>query len=374
MNAAVEERSVVVVGAGVLGVASALALARRGVGVRLLTAGQPADGASGRSLAWLNSAAERSAAYHALRMAGLQRYRRLAADCGGSAVHLDGALNWAAPGESYRARHDHEQRIGYPSRWVDARFVADRVPGVDPAMLPAEGAILNPSDGWVDLPMLITTLLARFADLGGEVITEAGECRVELSGGRTVGVITGTGRRIGADAVLLAAGAATPGMAADLGFALPDQTSIAALARVRPVDGPTDLQVVLNTPAVSVRPTVDGGLVMDSGWSEREVVRLADGSHRVERSTLDRLLDEARAVLAGHPRLQLLGVGHGPKPIPGDGEPVLGPLPGVDGCWVAFSHSGATLGLIVGELLAAEIAGADPDPLLADFRPSRFEA
>ncbi|TIP81669.1 MAG: D-amino-acid oxidase, partial [Mesorhizobium sp.] len=42
------------------------------------------------------------------------------------------------------------------------------------------------------------------------------------------------------------------------------------------------------------------------------------------------------------------------------------------GLHVAFSHSGATLGLIVGELLAKEIASGNPHPMLATFRANRF--
>ncbi|HEX9228669.1 MAG TPA: D-amino-acid oxidase, partial [Arthrobacter sp.] len=54
------------------------------------------------------------------------------------------------------------------------------------------------------------------------------------------------------------------------------------------------------------------------------------------------------------------------------GEPVLGELGQVPGCFVAFTHSGATLGLIAGELLAGEILTGAKHPLLATFRPGRF--
>ncbi|SDL36706.1 hypothetical protein SAMN05421869_12536 [Nonomuraea jiangxiensis] len=42
------------------------------------------------------------------------------------------------------------------------------------------------------------------------------------------------------------------------------------------------------------------------------------------------------------------------------------------GCHVAFSHSGATLGLIAGELTAYEVLTGTGHPLLEDFRPERF--
>ncbi len=63
----------------------------------------------------------------------------------------------------------------------------------------------------------------------------------------------------------------------------------------------------------------------------------------------------------------------GSKPIPGDGEPVVGALKDIPGYYVA-SHSGATLGLIVGELLAFEVATGGEHPMLATFRPERFSA
>jgi glycine/D-amino acid oxidase-like deaminating enzyme len=65
-------------------------------------------------------------------------------------------------------------------------------------------------------------------------------------------------------------------------------------------------------------------------------------------------------------------VGIGLKPIRGDGESVLGALPDIHGYHLAFTHSGATVALIVGELLAAEIVSGARSPLLQAFRPERF--
>ena len=77
-------------------------------------------------------------------------------------------------------------------------------------------------------------------------------------------------------------------------------------------------------------------------------------------------------MLDGNPKLEIEDYGVGLKPIPGDGEPVFGELQTIPGYFVAFSHSGATLGLIAGELLADEIATGKRHPLLANFRPERF--
>ncbi|WP_345430123.1 hypothetical protein [Actinoallomurus vinaceus] len=40
---------------------------------------------------------------------------------------------------------------------------------------------------------------------------------------------------------------------------------------------------------------------------------------------------------------------------------------------MAFTHSGATLGLIAGELFADEIVTGEAHPLLEAFRPGRFQ-
>lgn len=92
------------------------------------------------------------------------------------------------------------------------------------------------------------------------------------------------------------------------------------------------------------------------------------------RDKIERDLDEASKVVEGNPKLEVASIGVGGKPIPGDGEPVVGALKAIPGYYVAFSHSGATLGLIVGELLAYEVATGTEHPMLATFRPERFES
>jgi glycine/D-amino acid oxidase-like deaminating enzyme len=51
---------------------------------------------------------------------------------------------------------------------------------------------------------------------------------------------------------------------------------------------------------------------------------------------------------------------------------VLGQLGDIAGLYVAFTHSGATLALIIGELLAYEMITRQRHRLLAPFTPSRF--
>jgi glycine/D-amino acid oxidase-like deaminating enzyme len=364
---------VAVVGGGVLGTSTAAHLAARGADVTLLTDAGLASGASGRSLSWLNSFGRHSPEYHRLRLVALERYRTLAAEVGApSYLRFDGALSWAAPADmaAHRSAFRHMTEVGYPAEWLTPAELAPRVPGVNLAAIPDEGAIATPGEGWVDLPSLIDRLTADVLAHGGAVRTRAGHCEPVLVGGAAAGVRTGAGEVVAADAVVLATGADVPRAAARLGVHLPDATGPALLVRTPP--SATRMRAVLNTPRVSVRPTPTGALVLDAAWSEREVGVLADGGFEVRASTVAGLLGEATAVLEGTPALTAESYGVGPKPVPGDGEPVLGELPGVPGCFVLFSHSGATLALIAGELLADEILTGVPSTLLDAFRPGRF--
>ncbi|PPJ49281.1 FAD-binding oxidoreductase [Rhizobium sp. KAs_5_22] len=368
--------SAVIIGAGIFGVSTGVQLARRGIKVTILNDGPPANGASGRSLSWLNSARMRSEPYHRLRMAGIDRYRTLFAEHSDTDwLRFDGGLTWDADDErnEIEAAYRHEVSLAYDARRVFAADVADVTPGLDARAITRQGAIFNPGEGWVDLPVLIGMLLEEFSALGGVVVTDQGAARVVVEGDRAIGAETVTGGRFLGDAVVLATGPAVPRMAADSGQLIGDDTPIALLVQTKPLAHP--LRAVLNTPRVAVRPAPSGTFSLDADWAADEGVKARpDGGYDIDEAVVEALLAEAARVLEGNPRLEVAFVGIGGKPIPGDGEPVVGALKAIPGYYVAFSHSGATLGLIVGELLAYEVATGQEHPMLTTFRPERFSS
>lgn len=366
--------SAVIIGAGIFGVSTGVQLARRGIQVTILNDGPPANGASGRSLSWLNSARMRSEPYHRLRMAGIDRYRTLAAQNPDAEwLRFDGGLTWDADDERNEidAAYRHEVSLAYDAQRLSAAEVARVAPGLDAGAITPQGAIFNAGEGWVDLPTLIGVLLEEFSTLGGILVTDQGAARVVIESGRAVGAETAKGYLHRADAVVLATGPAVPKMAAESGQTIGDGTPIALLVQTKPLAHP--LRAVLNTPRVAVRPAPGGTFSLDADWAAEEGVTVrADGTYEIDDSIVAELLVEAAKVLEGNPQLEVASIGVGGKPIPGDGEPVIGAIKDIPGYYVAFSHSGATLGLITGELLAYEIATGAEHPMLATFRPERF--
>lgn len=363
---------VIVIGGGILGTSTAAQLARGGAQVTLVTAGELADGASGRSIAWLNSSGDRSAPYHYLRLLGLDRYRTWRERHPESADYLrfDGALKWGAPGESLRQTFAYERAGGYDAVWLERAQVAQVAPDVDHDAVAEEGAIFNPGEGWVNLPDLIAALAAEAVAAGARIMQQADLARVEVTDGVATGVVLADGVVVSADHVVLATGGDVPSQLAALGIDVPDATPAAFVLFTEPVD--VEVKTVLNTPRVAVRPTPDGRLVLDADWAEKSVIVDDDGSITVPEESVQGLLDEASNVLAGNPVLTAQRVGAGLKPIPGDGDPVVGAVPSITGLHVIFTHSGATLGLILGELVAEEVLTGRPSPVLAPFGLGRF--
>ena len=368
-----EIETAVIIGGGIFGVSTAAQLVRMGVRVTVINDGPLGTGASGRSLAWLNSARRRSLPYHRIRQAGMERYRSFASQkTGVDWIKFDGGLTWDAADETNEIEQifRYERDLGYEAELLSAKEVSARIEGVAGEAVTAQGAIFNPSEGWVDLPTLIQRLAKDITAAGGTIITDQGQADLILQNGRTAGASTANGKSYKADAVLVAAGASGPAILASHGVHIGDDTPIGLLVETKPVDHP--LRVVLNTPRVAIRPTLNGAFFMASAWSEEEVIIHEDGNFEAMSETIRGLLDEARKVLDPEPELEVAAVHIGPKPIPEGGDPVFGEVHALPGCFIAFSHSGATQGLIAGELLGEEIAYGMRHPMLECFRPERF--
>src|SRR5699024_2373931 len=136
---------------------------------------------------------------------------------------------------------------------------------------------------------------------------------------------------------------------------------------------PCDLapQVVLNTPRAAVRPNPGNTIAVDHDWYEEHIVAQGDGQYRIDTSVIKQVMAGAGnrigdgAPVTANSRQRAL------KPIPGHGEPGVGESQRVPGCFVVFTHSGATLALILGGMRTQEMLTGVKHPMLATFRPER---
>ena len=84
------------------------------------------------------------------------------------------------------------------------------------------------------------------------------------------------------------------------------------------------------------------------------------------------LLDQAASWLPALKGAKAEASRIGTRPMPVDGLPMLGFLPGIEGLYIVVSHSGITLGPLWGRVAAAEVYEGKKDPRLEPFRPDRF--
>jgi glycine/D-amino acid oxidase-like deaminating enzyme len=359
MRAGAPAPDVVVVGGGVTGCACAHALARAGMRVRLHEARQLAGGASGRNggFALRGGAMSYTTARTEL---GAGRARRLW-ELSEQALARVAALAGDAfrPGGSLRVAADEAEAEGL-ARELDALradgFGADWLERLPPPLDRRFGpALVHPTDGSVHPARWVRSLAARAAAAGAEILERS---PVELAD-------------VDAPTVVVA----VDGRLADV---LPELSGL-----VRPIRGQMLATAPLRT-RFDPRPQYarngfDYWLQLPDGRmlvGGRRDASLATETTSEEETTplLQELLDELASELAGGP----VTVTHRWAGIWGetpDRLPLVGPMPGRDGVWVAggYSGHGNVLGFACGELVARAILG-EPAPELELFEPARLES
>jgi glycine/D-amino acid oxidase-like deaminating enzyme len=367
---------IAVVGAGIIGAATADQLSAAGARVTLLDAQQPGRGASGTSLAWLNSFHKPPRHYHDLSVQGIEEWRRLAGDLGSPSWYVPtGSITWAdtEDGRTDLARHVARLRDWeYPVAELTAAELARLEPQV---RLPADvPAAYFPAEGFLHGGAAVRALVARAQSRGAAIVTGSPVATVDAGGAAVTGVRLADGRRITADAYVFCAGTATPGLLAEAGItvALEPGDASGSPAPCLVVHLRTTSEVirrVVQSPELSLRPLSSPGLYLEAG-DVNAGVDLHTATEDLDRYRAE-LLARAAAVLpavaaAGSPAEGRICV----RPLPIDGKPIIGWLP-LDNAYLIVTHSGMTLGALLGRLAAAELLGV-PQSVLQPYRPTRF--
>jgi glycine/D-amino acid oxidase-like deaminating enzyme len=223
-----------------------------------------------------------------------------------------------------------------------------------------------PDEGWVDAPLLTNALVSLACWNGAEVRSAIAAHSIEMEGGRVSGVRLADGEHVPVDAVVNAAGPGADLAASLVGRKLPLAPRRGLLSRVV-VDG-EPLRRIVHTPCVNLRPDGPGHVLLHHGSVDEKL------DDRSPAALCSELLERARSVLPALERGGILEERIGTRPIPEDGFPCVGTVSGTPGYYEAVTHSGVTLGPLIGRLLAQEVLTGETDPMLASYRPDRFES
>lgn len=353
----IDHIDVAVIGAGITGCACAGALAHTGKRVRVYDTRGIGEGASGRNggFALRGAAARYDVAretYGADASRELWRRTEQALDrlesLAGSSFRRTGSLRLAADAEErveIEGEYEALKDDGFAVEW------RDELPHLRPDF---RGAIFHPSDGSVQPAGLVQQLATRAAEAGAEF---APHQRVESLGD------------IEAEQVVIATDGSGRGLLPELDDAL----------------WPARGQVIATEPlperlfecphyarhGFDYWQQLPDGRVVLGGFRDFSILtEMTDDETTTD--PIQQALDAFLVELLG----ELPPVTHRWAGIFGltqDLLPLVGPVPGHEGVWVAAGYSGHgnVFGILCGELVAAALAGRD-DPLLQLFAPSRI--
>jgi glycine/D-amino acid oxidase-like deaminating enzyme len=369
-----------VIGAGVLGACVAARLAEAGIGVTLLEQAQPGRAATRSSFAWLNANDKTPQAYHDLNHAGMRAWAGLSASLGGAAWYRPaGNIEWAASAAGHALLAARVRRLagsGYPARLIDAAEAARLEPSLRLPQ-PAPDIAWFPDEGYLLTEPLVSQLVEQAAGHGATVLTgEPGRVvGLDAAGGA---VRTADGRVILADAVVCCAGRWVPELAALatavcpvplVPWAPPGAAAPGLVVQAGPVT-PPGLARVVHSPEVYLRPH-SGGLVHLEAPDAAVDLHTPDAELR---RWADELLGRARRVVRGLAGAAVVGYRVCVRPMPADGQSIVGWLPGATGLYVAVTHSGVTLSAHLAQLITTELVSGLAAAELAPYRPDRFIA
>jgi len=353
--------NVVVVGAGIIGASVAWHLARGGATVTVVDRGEAGGVATPRSWAWINASWGHPDHYVRLRMRAMEEWHRMDGVVPGLEVNWCGGLVWdLASEEELRAFVAERQGQGYDIRLVERGEAAEIEPVLaDPPVLAAYSA----AEGAIEPLEATQAILADAERQGAQLVLGNGVERLLTDGERVVGVRLADGTEIRADRVVLAAGSATVGLAAQVGVKVPVDDSAGLLIVTEPVEPIINGLIV--GPGLELRQLRDGRLLASGHYAGSD-----PGAD--PQATAEGLFATVQAGIRGSERLRLGGHVIGHRPMPRDGLPVVGQA--APGLHVAVTHSGVTLAPAIGRFVAEEILRGQRNPLIAPFGLDRFAA
>jgi len=366
--------SVGVLGCGIVGAAMAMRFAKAGAHVTLLEKIGPAAGATSKSFAWINPFMD-DAHYMRMRLKALESWKALDRPLGMGVVWggYVGFTDRVSDLGRMAVQSKHLAEQGYPTRALDVDALKKTSPEIEVHGLVE--ATWSELGGHVDPVHATSRFLDAARKAGARVLYPCPVTAIEPASG-SVTVVTPRGR-MRFDHLIIATGVDAPAMLAPLGYALPLLHSPGALVHSRPL--PIMTRIVYDGPgALEWKQGADGSVVgseaptppaipAHTGILKHEIP-FPPGIAQMHGT---RILSKISAYVPKIAQAQVGFVTLGFRPMPSDGYPVVGPVPGVPGISLCVTHSGVTLAPLLGNYMTNEVMFGQEEPMLTPYRPTR---
>lgn len=360
---------VVIVGAGIMGLATGIFLARGGKEVVILERGEPWREASGVNAGSLGVQNKRLPlvpfTLEALKLWG-SAHELFGDDvgfvpCGGLrvATSSEDAARLAASAAEQRT-------MGLATEWLEGPALKALAPWLGPSVV---AATFSDADSFAIPLMAGPVLVAAFRQAGGRL--HDGTTVREVAGdARGARLVTERGS-ITCRSLVIAAGAWSGELARGLGVTLPVGLDVNMLTITEPAAPVMDRIVTHVRGILTLKQYPNGTCMIGGGW--QGVGSLANGRKDLDHESLIHNLRVAADVVPGLARLAIVRSWAGFEGVTPDSLPLFGRLPGQHHVYItACCRGGWTQGLIFGRLMAELVATGETWMTVAPFDPGRF--
>ena len=362
---------VLVVGAGIVGTACALALQAEGLSVALVDAAMPGGGVTAAGMGHLVALDENDDELN-LCLLSLRLWHEFHEEFPGVGDVSHCGTLWVAENEAQLAEASHRAARLSAHDWQATALNGDEVARLEPSLRRGLcGGVHVRGDSVVYPPAVAHFMAQRLEQLGGKLHFGRRVLRV----GSGVATLD-SGQRLTAKHIIVAAGAQVAELLPDV----PVTRRKGHLAITDRYPGRLSHQIVSMNYGQAAAG--DGGLAVAANVQPRPTGQWLVGSCRqdgqldtsIDPAALAQVLNTAIALLPSLANMRIVRSWAGMRPASPDGQPIIGRHPGRAGIWLAAGHEGlgVTTAFGTARLLADQVMGRRSEIDSAPFAPERF--